>query len=168
VECDKDRPMSDKKHSSGKLILTVAGLDRCGDLGRDICANAKALDDPILQKSIDDSDVVLELGKSANENIFMDSYLKCFVDRTQVDLSKCNLPNGAYSGVLGRAIGIVRNFVWRLLRFSFEWNVFHQNVVNEQQAIALAHEVRLRKRENDDLRKRINELESKSNPGECS
>ncbi len=158
--------MSDKEDI--KMVLTVAGKDRSDDLGRDINAAAKALNNPILQKSIDDGAAVLALGEADTEDDFIDDYLKVFGARTQVDLSRCSLPDGASSGVGGRVVGLVRKFVWRLLRFAFEWNVFHQNVVNEQQAIALAHEVRLRKRENDDLRKRIDELESNVNAGECS
>ncbi len=153
------RLMSDKEQMRDEIFLTVAGRDRSGDLGRDICAAAKALDDPGLQKSFDDGAVITALGSAENENDFIERHLEVFGQRTQLDFGKCRLP--ATSGIAGRIIGVVRKFVWRLLRFAFEWMVFRQNVVNEQQAIALEHEVSLRKRENEELLKRVEYLESK-------
>jgi len=159
VECDKDRPMSDKEQSSDSMVLMVAGRDRSGDLRRDVCAEEMALVDPALRERMADGGRVLALRESVTENDFIDCQLEVLGVRTQLDLGECELPES--SSVVGRVVGAVRGFVWKLLRFAFEWMLFHQNVINEQQAITLAHEVRLRKRENEDLRKRLDALESK-------
>ncbi len=158
--------MSDKKQIAEKMVLMVAGQDRSGDLGQDIGAEANALDNAGLRERISGESRILDLRSAENENEFVDSQLKIFGVRTQLDLGECELPEKSSAGVVGRIIGAVRGFVWRLLKFAFGWIVFHQNVINEQQAITLAHEVRLRKRENRELLERIELLESRIKPTE--
>jgi len=148
------------------MVLMVAGRDRSGDLGQDVEAEANALDNAGVRERILNESRILELRSAENEGDFVDRQLKIFGVRTQLDLGECGMPENSSVGVVGRIIGAVRVFVWRLLRFAFEWIIFHQNVINEQQAITLAHEVRLRKRENKELLKRIELLESRIKPTE--
>ena len=143
------------------MLLMVAGQDRVQDLGRSISAEAQAMDNSALRHQISMEAAVLGLGQVDNESDYLTHQLEAFGMRTQLDLNKCPLPENSSGGLFRRIVGAVRNFVWRLVRFAFEWTIFHQNVINEQQAITLAHEVRLRRRENDELRKRIELLESK-------
>lgn len=158
--------MSDKNNITENVVVTVAGKDRSAGLGRSIISEAESLDDPVLQKCLADSAVILELNREKQEDDFAKKYMEVFHPRTQLDLGKCKLPDSSNAGIAQRPIAAVRKIVWRLLRFVFEWVIFKQNVVNEQQVIALEHEIILRKRENEGLRKRIEKLELKNDINE--
>jgi hypothetical protein len=155
--------MSDGKKTDCGMVLTVAGKNRSRDIGRDIAAEAAAFDNAEFRVKTADAAAILELGKVSSEEDYLTLQLEILGQRNQIDLNECTLPEGSNESLPKRIIGKLRGVLWRLIRFGFEWTLFHQNAITEQQAITLAHEVRLRRRENDELRKRISVLEQRLN-----
>jgi hypothetical protein len=144
---------------NNKLFLTVAGLDCAASLGTEVETEAAGLSAPQLQERLNGELILTALADLNSEEAFLSHQLEYFGTRTQIDLNHCPMPNsdGAFSQ---RMIGRMRGFAWRLLRFAFDWTAFHQNVINEQQMLTLSHEVRLRRRENAELLRRIKALEA--------
>ena len=140
------------------MQLKIGGNERTNDLARQFAAEAAGLRLPGFERRLSDELSILDLKNAEDEAAFLDKLVEIYGERTQIDLAKCRLPSGS-GGAVSKLVGALRSFIWRLLKFAFGWLVFNQNVINEQQVVALAHEVRLRQKENADLRSRIEEIE---------
>jgi hypothetical protein len=149
-----------KPDQKNKILLTVAGEDCSAELGQQIAAEAAAVDAHQLREHLAGELVLTTLAEEKSEEDFLTHQLELFGTRTQLDMNKCSLPDSS-GGIARRMLGKLRGLVWKLLRFAFDWITFHQNAVNEQQILTLSHEVRLRRRENAELRRRIEALEKK-------
>jgi len=156
--------MSDEKNNSDDIVLLVAGEERSGGLGQSIRDEAARLGNPALSERLSGELLISELSEIANEEEYLTRQLELLGTRTQLDLNQCELPDSSSGGLPKKLIGKLRGFIWRLIRFAPEWMVYKQNTVNEQLAISMAHEVRLRRRENEELRRRIESLESATAP----
>ncbi len=143
------------------MLVTVAGQDCTQSLGAEIAAAARNLNAPGIRDRIAGESAILELGTTANESEFLDRHLTLFGNRTQVALADFNLPNSGKG--LGRIAGLIRGVLWRLMRHPHDWTVFHQNTINLQAVRTLELEVRLRRREASELRKRLTALEARCN-----
>ncbi len=149
-------------NQSGKqtLWIKVAGKERSHDLGDEISVAAANLQNPDLEGLLADERPIRELLAISDEETFLTRYLEVSGARNQIDLNRCKLPSTS-GGITKRTLALVRQLVWRLNKFAFEWLLFHLNVINEQQSISLAHEVRLRRKENAELQARIEALEKR-------
>jgi hypothetical protein len=140
------------------MRLKIGGKERTDDLARRFAAEAAGMNLPGFERLLSDELSILDLRDAEDEAAFLDKLVEIYGERTQIDLEKCRLPSGS-GGAVSKLVGALRSFAWRLLKFAFGWLVFNPNVINDQQVTALAHEVRLRQKENAELRSRIEELE---------
>ena len=144
-----------------EFLLQVAGKDCSGGWGAEIRAAAVSLRNPALEKMLSDATSLLSLREAGSEEDLLSTQLQVCGARSQVDVADCRLPQTEGRGAAARLLRLPRAFVWRLLKFAFGWLAFKQNAVNEQLVAMLAEEVRLRRRENAELRRRIDELEER-------
>jgi len=151
--------MSERQHPSNEMVLTVAGQDCTAGLGAEIASAAQAIDTPAMRNRISGESEILDLGHLANESDFLDRHLALAGNRTQVSLTTFKLP--AAGNGLRRIAGAIRTVLWRLMRHPHDWTVFHQNAINLQAVRALELEVRLRRREAEQLRERLSALETR-------
>jgi len=155
-----DPSLCESPHSSpcGPQVL-VAGQDRSHDFGAELSKEGETLGSPAFRKWFAEESAVLELGNAQNETEFQDRQFAIFGVRTQLSLSKFELPTTA--GAVGKLVNLIRSLLWRVTRHPHDWTIFHQNNINEQVIRTLEHEVRLRRREATELRERLAALEGR-------
>jgi hypothetical protein len=158
--------MSERQHPSNEMVLTVAGQDCTAGLGAEIASAAQAIDNPAMRNRISGESEILALGHLANESDFLDRHLALSGNRTQISLATFKLPEAGTG--LRRIAGAIRTVLWRLMRHPHDWTVFHQNTINLQTLSALELEVRLRRREAEQLRERLSALEVRCKELECT
>ena len=158
--------MSERQHPSNEMVLTVAGKDCTAGLGAEIASAARGIDHTWMRDRISGESEILDLGHLANESDFLDRHIALFGHRTQVTFTNFKQP--AAGNGLGRIAGAIRNVLWRLMLHPHDWTVFHQNAINLQAVRALELEVRLRRREAEQLRERLSALESRCKELECT
>ena len=126
-------------------------------------ADAAALHDPDLAERIAGESAILGLCGARDEAAYQDRLLHIFGNRTQIGFERMRRPPAR--GLKGRLLETVRRVLWSLMRGPHDWAAFQQNAVNEQAVKALALEVRLRRRESEALRARLEALERAVAPG---
>ncbi len=151
-------PVNASNNSSEHKTLTVAGVDRRADLGQEIAAQAAALPGKWVGERLRGESPILDLGEATSEQEFLDRHLKIFGTRTHLGFDDFSFPPGR--SFVGRVVGLFRRLGWRIMRPPHEWVAFQQTAVNIQLYQALELEVRLRKRENAELRERLHALEA--------
>lgn len=124
---------------------------------RALQADAAAIRDADLAERIAGESAILGLCGAGDEAAYQDRLLDIFGNRTQIGFERMRRPPAR--GLKGRVLEAVRRVLWSLMRGPHDWAAFQQNAVNEQATKALALEVRLRRRENEALRTRLEELE---------
>ena len=151
--------MSEGQHPPNEMVLTVAGQDCTAGLGAEITSAAHSIDNSEMRDQISGESEILELGHLANESEFLERHLALAGNRTQVSLATFKLPEAGTG--LRRIAGAIRTVLWRLMRHPHDWTLFHQNTINLQAMRALELEVRLRRREAEQLRVRLAALETR-------
>jgi len=130
---------------------------------RALRAGAAAMADADLAERIAGESVILDLCDVADEAAYLDRLLQVFGNRTQIGFERMRRPPAR--GLKGRLLEAGRRVLWSLMRGPHDWAAFQQNAVNEQAIKALALEVRLRQREGEALRSRLEALEQAVLPG---
>jgi len=128
----------------------------------DLREEARALRDDDLAGRMAGESVILDLREARDESDFMARLLKRFGNRTQIGFERMRRPPAR--GLKGKVLEAVRRVLWSLMRGPHDWAAFQQNAVNEQTIRALALEVRLRRREGEALRARLEALERAVEP----
>ncbi len=130
-----------------------------------ICAlqgDAAAIRDDDLADRIAGESAILALCGARDETVYQERLLEIFGNRTQVGFERMRRPPA--KGLKGRLLEATRRVLWSLMRGPHDWAAFQQNAVNEQAIKALALEVRLRRRESEALRARLEVLERAVEP----
>ncbi len=147
---------------TGARVL-AGGQAFSADQLRALQADAAALHDPDLAERIAGESAILDLCGARDEVAYQDRLLQIFGNRTQIGFERMRRPPAR--GLKGRLLEAVRHVLWSLMRGPHDWAAFQQNAVNEQAVKALALEVRLRRRESEVLRARIEALERAAGVG---
>lgn len=150
--------MSGETRTGQNKVRVLAG-DQPFSAGalRALQADAAAIDDADLAKRIAEESVILDLCAARDEAAYLDRLLDIFGNRSQIGFERMRRPPA--KGLKGLLLEPVRRVLWSLMRGPHDWAAFQQNAVNEQTLKALALEVRLRRRENEALRIRLDALE---------
>ncbi len=119
--------------------------------------DAAAIQDADLAGRIAGESAILGLCGARDEAAYQDRLLEIFGNRTQIGFERMRRPPAR--GLKGRLLESLRRVLWSLMRGPHDWAAFQQNAVNEQAIKALVLEVRLRRREGDALRARLEALE---------
>jgi hypothetical protein len=119
--------------------------------------DAAAIQDADLAERIAGESAILGLCGARDEEAYQDRMLEIFGNRTQIGFERMRRPPAR--GLKGRLLETLRRVLWSLMRWPHDWAAFQQNAVNEQSIKALALEVRLRRRESEALRARLEALE---------
>ncbi len=144
------------KNENSVRVLAGGQSFSTGQL-RALQADAAAIDDFDLAERIAGESAILDLCGAGDEAAYQDRLLTIFGNRTQIGFERMRRPPAR--GVRGRLLAAVRRLLWSLMRGPHDWVAFQQNAVNEQAIKALALEVRLRRREGEVLRTRLDALE---------
>jgi len=140
-------------------VLTVAGVDRSADLGGAIADAAERLPRRAwMARRVADESAILTLGNVTRETEFLQRHLDIFCVRNHLGFGDLAFHPGRRW--FGGIVNALRRLGWRVLRQPHDWLAFQQNALNTQLLTALRHEVRLRQKENADLRERIAALEA--------
>jgi hypothetical protein len=146
------------------MKLRIAGRDESATLGRQIEAAAAQRPDPAgLGPLLDREAPVLTDGWRGDAATFADRHIALMQVRQAVDTGEFAASTRA--GMLGVAMGWVRRFLWKLLRYQHDWVTFRQSAINEQLLHALVLERQARADRDRDLERRLAALEAKAAGG---
>ncbi|MFA5042686.1 MAG: hypothetical protein WC381_07295 [Kiritimatiellia bacterium] len=148
------------------MKLSVAGQDRTQDLGIDLRRRAEAMKrSPAGRKlaPLPPEIGALALARAGSDAEYMERLIRLIGYRDAVDTLDFDIPRkpGLTSLIMPR----LKAFLWKLLRYQHDRIVFRQNLINTQLTSALEFEFAQRRRETDDLKRRVAELEKKG--GNC-
>ena len=145
-----------KAGESGARVL-AGGQSFSAEALRALQDDAAALADADLAERIAGESAILDLCGAPDEAAYQARLLDIFGNRTQIGFERMRRPPA--NGLKGRLLEALRRVLWSLMRGPHDWAAFQQNAVNEQAIKALALEVRLRRRESEALRTRLDALE---------
>ena len=146
------------------MKIFVANKDRTADLGADIRAAAQVLmrggeREVPAQLPPDLSALSLTRGKSDAD--YLANLIRLIRYRDAVDTLDFDIPRKP--GLAGLIMSRIKAFLWKLLRYQHDRIAFRQNLINTQLTSGLAFEVAARQKEIAELKRRVTELEKKSN-----
>lgn len=148
---------ADARTTQADVRVLAGGQAFSADQLRVLRADAAVLHDPDLAERIAGESAILGLCGTRDEAAYQDRLLQIFGNRTQIGFERMRRPPARR--LKGRLLEAVRRVLWSLMRGPHDWAAFQQNAVNEQSIKALALEVRLRRRESEALRARLEALE---------
>ncbi len=140
-----------------KASVLVGGQAFSAEALRALQDDAAAIADADLAERIAGESAILGLCGARDEAAYQDRLLEIFGNRTQIGFERMRRPPA--KGPKGRLLEALRRVLWSLMRWPHDWAAFQQNAVNEQAIKALVLEVRLRRREGEALRARLEALE---------
>ena len=146
--------------STETLKLKIANQDRSDDLGREIAATEKSLEDSGFDDRVAKENEILSLHEAENEDDYLLRHIDLLRSRTSVDPSLLRISSSP--GFLGRIMWLLRSLLWKLIRYQIDWSCFHQNKINAQLADELEFEVKSRMKHNVDIERRLKVLEQKA------
>lgn len=146
--------------SEGKaeFRVQVAGEDRTATLGRDLVGQAQGRRDANLERLLAGEMTLLSLCEAQSMPDYLERHLRLLRVRTSVDPAFFVVPP-ARPGFAGRCIFQLRRFLFKLLRYQFEWLTFRQNLINDQLSYEVQFEHEDRRLELAELKRRVEVLE---------
>lgn len=138
----------------GAVRLWINGRERDADVGREVAALAQALRDPELECCLRAEQPLLAAGEAAGPEACTDALLEALRSRCAVDAAAYALPVGGR-----RTAVLLRRLLWRLMRHPHEWFAFRHNTIHAQLVAQLVFEREERRREAEELRARVAQLE---------
>ena len=146
------------------MKVVVAGRDESEGLGGELSRAAGQRPDAGLASLMAGEADILRLGWRGTEHDYLARHVELMRIRHAVDAGDFAAPSRP--GALGRVFGVVRRFLWRVLRYQHDWVLFRQGAVNAQLAHELALEHAERARQTADLERRVRALEERAARGE--
>jgi hypothetical protein len=143
------------------MKITIAGRDRTDDLGPVLRRQAEIMargDRKHQPDKLPDEISALALAQTKSAEDYLSELIRLLRYREGVDAAlPLHIP--VRPGPGGRLIGQVKRGLWKLLRYQHEHMALRQNLINAQLTSALEFEIVQRRRETDDLKRRLAELE---------
>jgi hypothetical protein len=140
------------------MKLEIAGRDRSADLGSDIASAAAARKCPALEALIAREMPITKLGACADTDCYLATHIELTHARNCVEPREFDTPGR--NGMCGGILHAVRRFLWKILRYQYDWMAFRQNAINIQSNYQLKFEHEDRVRIIGKLEERIRKLES--------
>ena len=147
------------------MRLTVANVDRTGDLGQEIARAAGAM---VAAKTRDElpiflstGDSVLSLRSAKKEGEYLDRLTNLMLSRTGVGTFDFHIPRKP--GLLGSVVATIRQFLWKVLRYQHDRVAFQQNSINIQLTAAIEFMRAEYEQKIETLEKKVAELEKRGN-----
>lgn len=150
------------------MKLSVAGQDRTQDLGQALRRQAGVMESgPAGRKMarLPPEISALALAQAKSDDEYMDHLVRLIRYRDAVDTSDFDIPR--MPGVMGLCLARLKAFLWKLLRYQHDRVAFRQNLINTQLTSALEFEFVQRRKEIADLKRRVAELEKRSDNGKA-
>ena len=120
------------------MKIIISGKDRTADLGSQIAEGAAGrMKDPrcaFLPWSLN----ALSLRDAKGAGIYYDRFLQLLRAKHHVGTLDFDVPRRP--GLIGSVQGMVRSFLWKLLRYQHDRITFRQNLINSQLVSALEFE----------------------------
>jgi hypothetical protein len=142
------------------MKLSVAGQDRTHDLGRELRRQAEGMEGMAAGRKLapfPPEISALSLARAQSEAEYLDRLIGLIRCRNATDTLDFAIPRKA--GAAGLFMARLKALLWKLLRYQHDRIAFRQNLINTQLTSALAFEVAQRRKETDDLKRRVAELE---------
>lgn len=134
---------------SRAMKISIAGTDVTDSLGRLLADRAAALRSAHDPGTLHPDHSALSLKDSRDAQDYLARFVRLVRMRRGSDLSRFRFP--PRPGFKGRAAGLVRSFLWRLLRCQHERTAQSQNVIND----LLVNAIEFQQEEIRELRRRL-------------
>ena len=140
------------------MSVSLAGQDQSADLDPTLDAAAQQRPDPDLARRLTNADQILALRSAQDEADFQNRLVAISSRTAGIELALFDLPppRSALEGFRRR----IRQGLWRVLRYLFDWLMFRQNTVNHQIASSLEFQNQVHRQAVEGLQTRLARLES--------
>lgn len=142
------------------MKISIAGQDRTRDLGQALRQQAEAMARGAASRKLSPLPPeigALALARAKSDAEYMDHLIRLIRCRDAVGPLDFDIPRKP--GLAGLFMTRLKTFLWKLLRYQHERIAFRQNLINTQLTGALEFEFTQRRKETDDLKRRVAELE---------